>query len=241
VFGNPCDVEKIQEIADQYGLKVIYDAAHAFGLEIDDKGIGCFGDATMFSFHATKLFHTAEGGALSFRDKNLKKRVDLLKNFGIKNENEVVMPGINGKMNEIQAALGLHILDHLQSEISKRKELLKTYRECLSDVEGIYFFDDIPNVKNSYQYFAIRIDEKVFGKSRDYIYNELKHYNIYTRKYFFPLCSDYTCYKYLPSANKSNLAVAHKIANEVLSMPFYGELSTTDIEKICSIIKKFAS
>lgn len=240
VFGTPCDVAKVQEIADRYGLKVIYDAAHAFGLEIDNKGIGSFGDATMFSFHATKLFHTAEGGALSFKDKNLKNRVDLLKNFGIKNENEVVMPGINGKMNEIQATLGLHVFEYFKIEVAKRKTLLKTYKRCLSDIEGIYFIDDLPNMKSSYQYFVIRIDEKKFGKSRDYVYNKLKDYNIFTRKYFYPLCSNYTCYKHLPSANKSNLPVAHKISNEVLSMPFYGELSTTDIEIICNIIKNIS-
>jgi len=241
VFGTPCDIEKIQEIADRYGLKVIYDAAHAFQTEIDGVGIGNFGDITMFSFHATKLFHTAEGGALTFKDPNLKRRIDLLKNFGIKNEEEVVMPGINGKMNELQAALGLVVLDYIEEERNKRKQLLKIYRECLKGIEGISILDDMPNVKNSYQYFVIRIDEKQFGRSRDFVHQEFKKYNVFTRKYFYPLCSDYTCYRQLPSATIANLPVANKIVKEVLAMPFYGGLSEDDVKKICDILISFKS
>jgi len=239
VFGSPCDTRKIQDIADRYGLKVIYDAAHAFNAEIDDAGIGNFGDISMFSFHATKLFHTAEGGALTFNDPNLKSRIDLLKNFGIKNEEEVIMPGINGKMNELQAVMGLCILEHVNEERKRRETLFNVYKENLSGIEGISFLNIKNNnkVKPSFQYFVIRIDEKKFGRSRDEVYNAYKDYNVFTRKYFHPLCSSYSCYKHLPSSAKANLPAANKIVNEVLSMPFYGGLSAVDVEKICSILR----
>ncbi len=237
VFGAPCDGNKIQEIADRYGLKIIYDAAHAFGVEINGKGIGNFGDISMYSFHATKLFHTAEGGALAFKDSHLKPRIELLKNFGIKNEEEVVMPGINGKMNEIQAALGLVLLDYVEEERSKRKILIDTYRDLLKDVEGVTYSNDLPGMKSSCQYFVIRIDEKKFGRSRDQVYERFKEYNVFTRKYFYPLCSNYTCYRQLPSSVPGNLPVAHKIVEQVLSMPLYGGLTPDDIEKICAILK----
>jgi dTDP-4-amino-4,6-dideoxygalactose transaminase len=239
VFGTPCDVMKIQEIADRYGLRVVYDAAHAFGVEVNGKGIGNFGDITMFSFHATKLFHTAEGGALSFHDNNLKDRIDLLKNFGIKNEEEVVMPGINGKMNELQAILGLTILKYISKEINKRRLLFNTYKQNLKNIDGISFIDERPMVKGNYQYFMIRIDKTVFGKSRDYVHDRFKEYNIFTRKYFYPLCSDYICYKHLPSSSSANLPIARKVVDEVLCLPLYGELSFDDIEKICTIMKSF--
>jgi dTDP-4-amino-4,6-dideoxygalactose transaminase len=239
VFGTPCDVYKIQELADRYGIKVIYDAAHAFQLEINGDAIGNFGDISMFSFHATKLFHTAEGGALTFKDKNLKNKIDLLKNFGIKNEDEVIMPGINGKMNELQAALGLIVLEYVEEEREKRKNLLKAYRELLKDIDGITYLDEMEGIKNSYQYFVIRVNEKNFGKSRDYIYENFKEYNVFTRKYFYPLCSEYNCYKHLPSSSSENLPVAHTVVSEVLSMPFYGDLSVDDVERICYILKSF--
>lgn len=240
VFGTPCAVVRIREIADRHGLKVIYDAAHAFEAEIDGAGIGSFGDISMFSFHATKLFHTAEGGALTFRDRDLKPLVDLLKNFGIKNEEEVVMPGINGKMNELQAVLGMAVLSLVEEERSRRKALLDAYRECLYGVEGISILpDDMPGVKKSYQYLVLRIDEKLFGCSRDYAYQEFKNYNVFTRKYFHPLCSDYACYKHLPSSAPANLPAAHRAAREVLSMPFYGGLAPHDVERICAILKGF--
>lgn len=239
VFGTPCDVIKIQEVADRYGLRVVYDAAHAFGLEINGRGIGTFGDISMFSFHATKLFHTAEGGALTFGDRNLKTRIDLLKNFGIKNEEEVMMPGINGKMNELQAALGLVLLDYIEEEKNRRKALLEVYRECLKGVEGITLLPNGNGFRQSYQYFVIRIDERLFGRSRDSVYEEFKKYNVFTRKYFHPLCSDYACYKHLPSSDSSNLPVANKVAGEVLSMPFYGGLQADDVENICNMLKSF--
>ncbi|MRR14395.1 DegT/DnrJ/EryC1/StrS family aminotransferase, partial [archaeon] len=208
VFGTPCDVTKIQEVADRYGLRVVYDAAHAFGVEIGGKGIGTYGDISMFSFHATKLFHTTEGGALTYNNENLKQRIDLLKNFGIKNEEEVVMPGINGKMTEIQAAIGLILLDYVEEERKKREAILQTYRECLQDVDGLTFLPyDMNGVLNSFQYCVLKIDEKAFGRSRDFVYEEFKKFNVFTRKYFSPLCSSYTCYKHLPSSSPVNLPV----------------------------------
>ncbi len=237
VFGTPCDVQGIQEIANRYGLKVIYDAAHAFDARIDDTGIGNFGDISMFSFHATKLFHTAEGGALTFKDQNLKVRIDLLKNFGIKNEEEVVMAGINGKMNEIQAALGLINLRYLEKEREKRKKVVETYKSHLSNIEGITTNELPTSVRNSYQYFVIRVNKEKFGISRDEVYERLKGYNVYSRKYFYPLCSDYPCYKYLPSSNPGNLPVAKKVVSEVLCLPLYGNLDISKVEGICEIIR----
>src|SRR3989339_21426 len=234
VFGNPCNVQSIQAIAKKHNLKVIYDAAHAFGVEIDNKGIGNFGDITMFSFHATKLFHTAEGGALSCKSKKLKKKIDLLKNFGIVSEEQVIEAGINSKMNEIQAALGLLVLKHWRQEKQKRTQLFKIYRRCLKDIPGITIIAPHLNGKNSYQYLVIRINQEEFGYSRDYVYQQFRKYNVFTRKYFFPLCSQYPHYKYLPSASKSNLPVANQVVKEVLSMPFYGNLSLKDAEKICN-------
>jgi dTDP-4-amino-4,6-dideoxygalactose transaminase len=237
VFGTPCDITGIQEIADRYRLRVVYDAAHAFGVEIDSKGIGTFGNISMFSFHATKLFHTAEGGALTFNDKELKPQIDLLKNFGIKNEEEVIMPGINGKMNELQAALGLVVLDHIEDEKKKRKLLYDTYRESLKNIEGISIAPaNLQNGTNSYQYFVIRINEKLFGSSRDHVHEKFKAYNVFTRKYFYPLCSTYDCYRHLPSSDPAHLPIANRVAHEVLSLPFYGGLSTEDVKKICAIL-----
>jgi dTDP-4-amino-4,6-dideoxygalactose transaminase len=236
VFGTPCDVVEIQRIADRYGLRVVYDAAHAFGVEIDGVGIGEFGDISMFSFHGTKLFHTAEGGALSCKDQNMKQRIDYLKNFGIKNEEEVVMPGINGKMNEIQAALGLLVLDIVETEISKRKVLIDVYRSMLKGVEGISVNEDSSGAKKNYQYFTIRINDVLFGCSRDEAHKHLKEHNVYTRKYFYPLCSNYQCYKYLPSSSPANLPVAETASKEILCLPLYGELTETDIKDICEIL-----
>lgn len=237
VFGTPCDVVKIQDVADRHGLRVIYDAAHAFGLEINGRGIGTFGDISMFSFHATKLFHTAEGGALTYNDSNLKSHIDLLRNFGIKSEEEVVMPGINGKMNEIQAALGLVMLDYIDGEKEKRKLLLETYKTCLEGVEGISCLNfDNPHIEPSCQNFVIRIHEDSFGLSRDSVHEQFKKYNVFTRKYFYPLCSNYSYYEQLPSSNLHNLPIANLVANEVLSLPFYGDLSRDDAVKVCEIL-----
>ncbi len=236
-FGNMCNVENIQNIANKYNLRVIYDSAHAFGTEVDNNGIGNFGDVSMFSFHATKLFHTAEGGALTLQSSGLKQKLDLMKNFGIKNEDEVISTGINGKMNEIQAGLGLVVLDHIENERKKRKSLKKLYIEKLHNINGIRIIsEDEKQTKESLQYFVIKIDSEKFGKSRNEVYNELKLYNVFTRKYFYPLCSTYPHYKDLISASAENLPVASQIAEEVLCLPFYGELGKDAVNKICDII-----
>jgi dTDP-4-amino-4,6-dideoxygalactose transaminase len=239
VYGTPCDVGRIQEIADRYGLKVIYDAAHAFSVEVNSSGIGNFGDISMMSFHATKMFHTAEGGALLFRDDRLKERIGFLKNFGIKNEEEVVMPGINGKMNEIQAVIGLEVLKCLARDTERRKELVGVYRACLADMEGITLLPEPPGVKGNYQYFVIRVHQGDFGCSRDEVHAQFKKYNVFTRKYFYPLCSDYPCYRHIPSASPANLPVAQRVVKEVLCLPLYGKLTPDDIERICAMLKTF--
>lgn len=236
VYGMPCHINEIQQIADRYGLRVVYDAAHAFGTEIDDVAIGTFGDISMFSFHATKLFHTLEGGALTFNSPPLKQRIDLLKNFGIKNEEEVVLPGINGKMNELQAAIGLINLKLIDAERERRQKIVDTYTQNLTGIAGINVFEIPANVKRSYQYFVIRIGDE-FGCSRDKVYTEFKKYNVFTRKYFYPLCSDYSCYRHLPSSNPENLPVARKVVKEVLCLPLYGNLKLDEVEKICDILK----
>ncbi|MBR3746609.1 MAG: DegT/DnrJ/EryC1/StrS family aminotransferase [Selenomonadaceae bacterium] len=242
VFGTPCNVEKIQEVADRYGLKVVYDAAHAFGVEIGGRGIGTFGDISMFSFHATKLYHTVEGGALTHNDAHLKQRIDLLKNFGIKNEEEVVMPGINGKLNEISAAVGRIMLGYVEAERQKRIRLHKIYDEELADVAGVTVMPKCgDDVKLNYQYYVVRIDEKIFGRSRDFVYDEFKKFNVYARKYFHPLCSDFTCYRQLNSSRPENLPVANEVGQQVLSLPMYGDLTEDDIRKICAILKSFAA
>jgi len=238
VYGTPCDVEAIDDIAKRRGLKVIYDAAHAFGVEIDGRGIGTFGDMSMFSFHATKLYHTAEGGALTFNDAALKPHVDLLKNFGIRGQESVIMPGINGKMNELQAALGLVVLAHVEQERARRKALRDVYVSELSGTEGLSIIkNDLPDIKSSYQYMVVRIDKARFGASRDEVHEAMKRYNVFTRKYFFPLCSEYDCYKSLPSASPEKLPEAVRAASEVLCLPFYGALSADDVRRICAMIK----
>ena len=238
VFGTPCDVETIQKIADYYGLKVVYDAAHAFDVKINGVGIGNFGDVSAMSFHATKLYHTVEGGALMHKNPHLKQRIDFLKNFGIKNEEEVVMPGINGKLNEISSAIGLLTLKLADMERSKRQRLIEIYREELADVPGIVLPYVPPNVQMNSQYFVLRIKAQEFGLSRDEVYEKFHPYNVFTRKYFHPLCSEYTCYRQLPSATPDNLPQAVQIGQEVLSMPLYGTLEEDEVRKICAIMKR---
>ena len=236
VFGNPCDVEKIQKIADKYKLKVLYDAAHTFGVKVNDKPIASFGDISMFSFHATKIYHTIEGGALSFNTPELKNRAELLRNFGLLENGNVIEPGTNGKLNEVQASVGILLLKKVESEIIRRKEITNLYRNYLKNVKGITLNKDIDGVLHNYPYFVIRVDKKEFGLSRDELFEKLKEYNIMSRKYFYPLCSNFDCYKDLPSASKSKLPVANKVAETVLSLPLYGNLNDCDVEKICKII-----
>jgi len=238
VFGNPCDVHRIQEIADRYGLKVIYDAAHAFGSTIDGMPIGTYGDLTMFSFHATKLFNTIEGGALTYRDPELVQKLNLLKNFGIASEDQVLLSGLNAKMNEIQAGIGLEVLKLVNDERIRRLDLLNVYMDELRDVQGLKIVTATNNLSSSLQYFVVRVVEESFGKSRDWLHEQLKKFNIYSRKYFYPLCSEFPWYNHLESTSSENLEVAHRISSEVLCLPFYGELGRESARKICRIIKQ---
>lgn len=236
VYGFPCDIDKIDKIAKKHSLKVIYDAAHCFSTEIDGKGIGNFGDITMFSFHATKLFNTFEGGCLTYNDGGYKDKIYNLRNFGIKNEEEVVDIGINGKMNELQASIGLLNLKIFRNEQMKRFEIKKRYLSNLKDVDFITIPEMPENVTDSYQYFTILIEDKS-PISRNKIYEELKNHNIYARKYFYPLCSDYESYKDLESSSEDNLVVANDLKNKVLCLPYYGNLSLKIVDKICETIK----
>ncbi len=238
VYGNPADNEKIQKIADIYGLKVIYDAAHAFGVEKDKESILNWGDLSILSFHATKTFNTVEGGAIIAKDEKLKKRIDYLKNFGFANETTVVGYGINGKMNELIAAYGLLQLKNIDENIRQRKQKVGLYRSYLSNVDGISYLNDIKKVKHNYTYFPILINNTKFGKTRDEIYNRLRENDIWARRYFYPLISEYSAYKSLPSAGKDRLPVASKITKEVLCLPLYAGLEDNDIRRIVDIILK---
>lgn len=237
VYGNPCMVEQIQQIADKYGLKIIYDAAHAFGVNINGNSILNYGDLSVLSFHATKVFNTIEGGAIICHDEKTKKRIDYLKNFGIADEVTVVAPGINAKMNEIQAAYGLLQLKYVDEHINKRKLITETYREGLKLISGIQFQNDIENIKHGYSYFPILVDTILFGMSRDQLFEKLKDFNIYGRRYFYPLISEFSTYRGLSSANPINLSVATRVSSQVLCLPIYSELSLTTVSEICYIIK----
>jgi dTDP-4-amino-4,6-dideoxygalactose transaminase len=237
VFGNPCRVGPLQQLAKKYGLKLIYDAAHAFGVEINGKSIASFGEISMFSLHATKIYHTIEGGALSFADHDMKKRADKLRNFGIVNEELITEPGINAKLNEVQAAMGLLLTKSVRVEIEKRKHLTLLYRELLNDIPGIIVGRDQDGVVHNYPYFVIRVDREAFGIDRDELQKRLRQYNVVARKYFYPLCSNIRCYRQLPSSNPQNLPVAEKVSKQVLSLPLYGDLGSEAVEKICSIIR----
>lgn len=238
VYGNPCNIKRIDELSKDYGLKVIYDAAHAFNTKISDESILNYGDLSVLSFHATKVFNTIEGGAIVTEDKNLKKQIDLLVNFGFSDEESVVDIGINGKMNELQSAYGLLELEIVVNEIEKRKKIAEFYRENLQDIDGIRFLGKVNGVSHSNPYFPIFIDEKIYGKSREEVYDILKKNKINSRKYFYPLISEFLPYKDLPSANFENLPIAKEISNQVLCLPIYGDLTIDILEKICKLLKK---
>lgn len=238
VYGKPCDTERIQEIADKYGLKVIYDAAHAFGVEVNGKSILEEGDISTLSFHATKVYNTIEGGALICHDEKTKQRIDHLKNFGFSDETTVIAPGINGKMDEIRSAYGLLNLKQVDKAIAARQHTANRYREALCDVEGITFMDDIPNVRNNNSYFPIFIDKEKFGMTRDGLYFKMKSQNILGRRYFYPLITEFSTYKGLPSARKENLPVANKIADTVICLPMYHALTEEDIDRVIDCIKR---
>jgi dTDP-4-amino-4,6-dideoxygalactose transaminase len=236
VYGHPCNTEKIQAIADKYGLKVIYDAAHAFGIKMQNNNLLLEGDMSILSFHGTKLFNTFEGGAIIIKDEKLKKRIDFLKNFGFADELTVIAPGINGKMNEFQSAVGLLSLEIVDQEIANRKKVAETYFELFKDVKGIKVFDNYDSYKYNYAYFPVLIDEKEFGASREKVYDELKNQNIFARRYFYPLISNMPTYRSLSSAAKENLPVANKIGEQVLCLPIYGSLELETIKIISKII-----
>ena len=240
VFGHPCNVHALADIARRYNLRLIYDAAHAFGVRVGNKSLAHFGDMSMFSFHATKLYHSLEGGMLTFQDSGLKSILDYLKNFGFKNEVEVVMPGTNAKMNEMQALMGSMILDYLDELIEKRRKITEIYRERLSNISGIKLLPSLPaDVKYNHAYMPIEVNEKEFGISRDKLYEELKKYNIYTRRYFYPLICDYSCYRSI--SIKDPLTVARKVASRILILPIYCDLSLDDAQQICDIIIAISS
>ena len=236
VYGNPCDTERIQAIADKYGLKVIYDAAHAFGVEINGKSILEAGDMSTLSFHATKVYNTIEGGALICHDEKTKKRIDYLKNFGFAGETEVIAPGINGKMDEIRSAYGLLNLKQVDKAIDVRHQVAKQYREVLRDVEGITFMEDMPGVHHNYAYFPIFVDKEKYGMTRDELYFKMKEQNIWGRRYFYPLISDFSTYRGLESARKENLPVANKIADTVICLPIYHTLTNDDVNRVIDCI-----
>ena len=238
VYGKPCDTKRIQEIADTYGLKVIYDAAHAFGVKVNGESILNAGDMSTLSFHATKVYNTIEGGAMIMHDAETKKRIDYLKNFGFAGETTVVGPGINSKMDEMRSAYGLLNLKQVDAAIEARHQVAIKYREALRDVEGITFFDDMPDVRHNYSYFPIFIDEKAYGTSRDALYAKMKEANILGRRYFYPLISDFSTYRGLESANPSNLPNAHKMADSVLCLPMHHALDEDDIQRTIDLIIK---
>jgi len=237
VYGNPCDVKAIQDIADTYGLKVIYDAAHAFSVDINGHSVLNYGDISILSFHATKVFNTIEGGAIVCRDEATKKRIDYLKNFGFAGETKVIAPGINAKMNELQAAYGLLQLKRIDEAIERRKHITYLYRELLKDIQGISFLTDMEDVKHNYSYFPIFVDEDKYGKSRDHLYEELKSHNIFGRRYFYPLISQFPTYRGLPSASADNLPVAEAITKKVICLPIYPDIEIDIIKYIVGVIK----
>ena len=238
VYGYPCDTKSIHQIADKYGLKVIYDAAHAFGVEREGESILNAGDMSTLSFHATKTFNTIEGGALVLHDEHTKKRVDYLKNFGFVGETEVVIPGTNGKLDEVRAAYGLLNLKQVDAAIEARCQATTNYREALRNVSGITFMDDISGVKHNYSYFPIFVDEERYGMSRDELYFKMKEYNVLGRRYFYPLISTFSTYRELKSARKENLPVATKMAEQVICLPMHHALSEDDMERVLRLIRK---
>lgn len=238
VYGKPCDTKRIQEIADKYGLKVIYDAAHAFGVKVNGESILNAGDMSTLSFHATKVYNTIEGGAMVMHDEKTKQRIDYLKNFGFAGEVTVVGPGINSKVDEMRAAYGLLNLRQVDNAIAARQQVAIKYREALRNVDGITFFDDMPGVKHNYSYFPVFVDAEKYGMTRDELYFKMKDANVLGRRYFYPLISEFSTYRGLESARPENLPNAHKMANSVICLPMHHALSEEDIERTITAITK---
>lgn len=236
VYGNPCDVDRIQEIADKHGLRVIYDSAHAFGVKLNGESILNHGDVSTLSFHATKTYTTIEGGALVCHSAEMKQKIDYLKNFGFEDETTVVGPGINSKMDEIRAAFGLANLKQVDAAIEHRHRVVNRYREALRKIEGISFFEDMLGVKHNYSYFPIFVDAEKYGMTRDELYNKLKENNILSRRYFYPLISEFKPYNTYPSASLENLPCAIKMADEVVCLPLHPSLTDNEVEKVINVI-----
>lgn len=235
VYGNPCQHDKLKRVADTYGLKLFYDAAHVFGVKKDGVSVANWGDLSMLSFHATKVFNTLEGGALITNDETLKKRIDLLRNFGFQDEVTVMAPGSNGKVDEVRSAYGLLQLKYVDGEIVKRQKVASFYRERLANVPGIRILHDIPGVRHNYGYFPILVDAEVYGMTRDALYEKLKSNGIFARRYFYPLCSHFPAYRNLLSAQPGNLPVAANTAQEVLCLPIFAELDEAALGRIVEL------
>ena len=237
VYGKPCDTARIQAVADKYGLKVIYDAAHAFGVEVDGKSILEAGDMSTLSFHATKVYNTVEGGALVCHDERTKQRIDYLKNFGFAGETTVIAPGINGKMDEVRSAYGLLNLRQVDAAIAARRRVAVRYREALRGVPGLRVMEDMPGVRHNYSYFPVFVDAAAYGMTRDELYFKMKEHGVLGRRYFYPLITDFSTYRGLESARPENLPVATRIADSVICLPMYHDLTEGDVDRVIGLIK----
>ena len=237
VYGNPCDTARIQAVADKYGLKVIYDAAHAFGVEVDGKSILEAGDMSTLSFHATKVYNTVEGGALVCHDERTKQRIDYLKNFGFAGETTVIAPGINGKMDEVRSAYGLLNLRQVDAAIAARRRVAVRYREALRGIPGLRVMEDMPGVRHNYSYFPVFVDAAAYGMTRDELYFKMKEHGVLGRRYFYPLITDFSTYRGLESARPENLPVATRIADSVICLPMYHDLTDGDVDRVIGLIK----
>ena len=233
VYGNVCDVEKIDKIAKKHNLKVIYDAAHVFGVKIGDKGIGTFGDISMFSFHATKVFNTIEGGCLTYSDSSLTDKISSLRNFGITSPDSVDYLGTNAKMNEFQSAMGLCNLNHIDEELKKRSLAEKTYRQRLGNIDGIKLCPVQKNVQRNHAYFPVVFNKEIFGKNRDEVAQVLSDNNVFARKYFYPATNEFSCYK---GKYKGETLIAKMVSENILCLPMYADLTKDEINLICDII-----
>jgi len=236
VYGHPCRHAVLADIARRHNLRLIYDAAHAFDVKIEGRSIGHLGDLSMFSFHSTKLYHSIEGGLLTFADAGLKKTFDYLRNFGFDGETEVVMPGTNAKMNELQALMGLQVLGHLPRLIESRRQISELYRQRLAGLPGLILPPPPPaGVEYNYAYFPVELDAAEFGMSRDALYTRLKEFNVFTRRYFYPLLCDFACYRSV--VVNSPLTVARRVADRILTLPIYDSLPLADVERVCDILE----
>lgn len=236
-YGNPCAIDKIDKIAKKYNLKVIYDAAHSFGIKYKNKSILEYGDLSILSFHATKVFNTVEGGAICSNDKNLIEKSDFLRNFGYKNETTIEHVGINGKLSELNSAYGLLQLNNIDQNIDKRRNIHLKYIECLQDIKGISLYPIEAKSSANYSYFPILINDN-FPMSRDYVYEELKKINIFSKRYFYPLISNFPMYKNFPSANYNNLPCSNYLSNRILCLPIHSKISNNDFDRIVNAIRQ---